>query len=46
MEECSRCCQEKPDVALQVCPYNSDIYGDETLHLLCDQCVSEAADDI
>ena len=42
---CTDCGTQK-DLTYDVCPYGSDIRGDETKLLLCDQCRYERAQDI
>lgn len=44
--KCENCKQVKTDVYLQVNPYASEINGDDTKHYLCNDCVSNMAEEI
>lgn len=44
--ECEDCHEIKPDVALQDCPYDSDLHGIKTPAVICDNCAQERADNL
>lgn len=43
---CVRCNQQSKDVSSRVDPYRYEIYGDETKHVLCNECNGESMRDI
>lgn len=46
LKRCSHCGKKKKDVKLQTNPYESDVNGDYTKELLCDDCVDELCQEI
>jgi len=43
---CDMCHQVKADAKERPCPYMHEIYDDETLYNICDDCYSERCMDI
>lgn len=45
-ETCERCGQRKPDVELQIDPYQFEINGNAEVKWLCTNCVQDAIQEI
>lgn len=43
---CDFCDYEGPGVVLDIDPYASELYGDETDYFICEECARNRADDI
>jgi protein-arginine kinase activator protein McsA len=43
---CEECGEDKEDVTLQTDPFQEELYRDETLHYLCEDCANQLAADI
>lgn len=46
MDVCDDCGEEKPDVCYRACVYYDELYDDEYMELVCDDCEYEHAMDI